>query len=272
MACDHNGKPPPVDPLSADLRAPSEALAQIERLTAIMDRLRGPDGCEWDRAQNFRTIAPYTIEEAHEVADAIARDDMEELREELGDLLLQVVFHARMASESGLFTLADVARAIADKMERRHPHIFGAAGPRRAGEVALHWEAIKAAEKPRNSVLDGVTLGLPALLRAQKLSDRAATTGFDWPDAHGPLLKIHEEMAELAAARTDAEREEEAGDLLFATVNYLRHLGVNAETALRLATAKFERRFRRIEADPQFASATPDEKEGLWQQAKKHPG
>lgn len=276
MDRDYTGKPPAVEPVTAehvtaDLSLHTEALAQTERLAAIMDRLRGDDGCEWDRAQNFHTIAPYTIEEAYEVADAIARGDMEDLKEELGDLLLQVVFHARMASEAGLFTLADAARAIADKMERRHPHIFGSAEARSTEEVRLNWEAIKAAEKPRLSALDGVALGLPALLRAQKLSDRAATTGFDWPDASGALLKIHEEMAELAAARTDAEREDEAGDLLFASVNYLRHLGVNAETALRLATAKFERRFRLMEADPLFAGATLDAKEALWQQVKRRP-
>lgn len=246
-----------------------EALAEVDRLARIMDRLRDPGGCEWDRAQDFRSIAPYTVEEAHEVADAIERGDMADLREELGDLLLQVIFHARMAEEAGLFTLADVARGICDKMERRHPHIFRNDIPLCAEEVKANWETIKAAEKPRDSALDGVALGLPALLRAHKISERARRTGFDWPDAEGARLKVEEEMAELEAAATEAELEEEAGDLLFATVNWLRHLGINAETALRLATAKFERRFRTIEKDPRFATADLNGKEALWQAVKK---
>lgn len=245
------------------------ALAGIAHLVAIMDRLRGPDGCEWDRAQSFATIAPYTLEEAHEVADAIARNDMADLCDELGDLLLQVVFHARMATELGHFTLADVARGICAKMERRHPHIFGPqAGAASAEEVRLSWEAIKAAEKPRESVLDGVALALPALTRAEKLAARAARKGFDWPDAAGPLAKIHEELAELAAAGTDAERTEEAGDLLFAAANYARKLGVDPEEALREANRKFEQRFRSIEQVPGFEALSLEEQEALWQQAK----
>ncbi len=242
----------------------------FERLVAIMDRLRGPDGCEWDRAQTFATIAPYTLEEAHEVADAIARGDMTDLCEELGDLLLQVVFHARMAREAGAFTLADVIGGICAKMERRHPHIFGAdAGPAPADRVRASWEEIKAREKPRDSVLDGVALALPALTRAEKLAARAARTGFDWPDADGPLAKIHEELAEVAAATTGDARAEEVGDLLFAVANYARKLGVDPEAALRGANDKFARRFRKIEKAPGFTQLSLDAKEALWQVAKE---
>ena len=249
-----------------------QALAAIGRLADIMDRLRGPGGCEWDRAQTFATIAPYTLEEAHEVADAIDRDDMPDLCEELGDLLLQVVFHARMADEAGHFTLADVADGICAKMERRHPHIFGPqSGPASADEVRATWEDIKAAEKPRESMLDGVALALPALTRAEKLASRAARKGFDWPDASGPLAKIHEELAEIASASTDAERADEAGDLLFAAANYARKLGVDPETALRGANSKFERRFRKIEKVAGFEQMSLEDQEALWQSAKRLP-
>ena len=242
----------------------------IERLVAIMARLRDPHhGCEWDVAQDFASIAPYTIEEAHEVADAIARGDMADLKDELGDLLLQVVFHARMAEEAGHFALPDVVAAISDKMERRHPHIFGDA------ETGGHhlWEQIKASErgaKGHASAVDGVALGLPALMRAEKLQKRAARTGFDWPDAAGPRAKITEEIVEVEAAANDAERVEEVGDLLFAVVNWARHLGVDAEAALRAANAKFERRFRAMEtADPRFANLDLEAKEALWNQIKR---
>lgn len=235
-----------------------------------MQTLRGANGCEWDRAQDFASIAPYTLEEAHEVADAIQRGHMPDLCEELGDLLLQVVFHAQMAAEAGHFTLDDVAAGIVAKMERRHPHIFGDVAERLAASaVKANWETIKAAEKPRESALDGVALTLPALLRAQKISARAARTGFDWPDAGGALAKVHEELAELADAGTQAERTEEAGDLLFTMVSYLRHLGVDSENALRLATAKFEQRFRAIEAAPGFRDMNLAEMEGLWQAVKR---
>ncbi|QMW24295.1 nucleoside triphosphate pyrophosphohydrolase [Sandaracinobacteroides saxicola] len=247
----------------------ASALVAVERLVAIMARLRSPGGCEWDRAQDFASIAPYTIEEAYEVADAITRGDMAELCDELGDLLLQVVFHARMAEEAGAFTLADVADAICAKMERRHPHIVGAASNNPdADTVRATWESIKAAEKPRDSVLDGVASALPALMRAQKISARAARTGFDWPDAAGALAKVHEEIEELETATSNSARAEEAGDLLFAAVNYLRKLDIDAETALRDATAKFERRFRAIEATPGFATLPLDAQEALWQAAK----
>jgi nucleoside triphosphate diphosphatase len=245
------------------------ALAQVARLVSIMDRLRGPNGCEWDRAQTFATIAPYTIEEAYEVADAIAKDDMAELCDELGDLLLQVIFHARMADEAGFFTLLDVASGVCAKMERRHPHVFGEdSGNRTADEVRATWEDIKAGEKRRESVLDGVANALPALLRAEKLAARAARKGFDWPDAQGPLAKIHEELAELADASTHAEREEEAGDLLFAMASYARKLGVDPEAALRGANAKFESRFRIIEQVTGFEKMSLEEQETLWQSAK----
>lgn len=242
---------------------------EIGRLLAIMARLRGPGGCPWDQAQDFDSIAPYTIEEAYEVADAIARGDMADLRDELGDLLLQVVFHARIAEEAGHFAFADVVEAIAAKMERRHPHVFGDARAETPEAVVAGWEAIKAAEKPRESVLDGVAKALPALLRAEKLSKRAAQTGFDWPDAEGARAKLAEEMAELAAADGRAERLEEAGDLLFAAVNWLRKLDIDPEAALRAACDKFERRFRAIEQSPGFADLPLAAKERLWRAAKE---
>ncbi|MBW4330949.1 nucleoside triphosphate pyrophosphohydrolase [Stakelama sp. CBK3Z-3] len=241
----------------------------IQRLVAIMAKLRDPKtGCEWDRAQTFKTIAPYTIEEAYEVADAIERSDMGDLKDELGDLLLQVVFHSRIAEEAGLFTLADVANAISDKMERRHPHIFGKA------EQSPGWEQIKAEErgaKAQAGALDGVARGLPALMRAEKLQKRAARTGFDWPDADGARAKIIEEMEEVAQAPSPAAREEEMGDLLFAVVNWARKLGIDPEAALRVGNAKFEHRFRAMEAESgeHFAALDLDAKEALWQRVKR---
>jgi ATP diphosphatase len=234
-----------------------------------MAHLRGPSGCEWDRAQDFATIAPYTIEEAYEVADAIERGDMTDLRGELGDLLLQVVFHARMAEEAGHFDFTDVARATSDKMEARHPHIFGDA------EASPGWETLKAAErdaKGTESALDGVATALPALLRAEKLQRRAARSGFDWPDTEGPAAKIAEEAGELAEA-DEARRAEEAGDLLFAAVNLVRAYGIAPEDALRSANIKFERRFRAMETlaggHEAFAALSLDEQEALWQQVKR---
>jgi ATP diphosphatase len=233
-----------------------------------MKRLRDPvSGCEWDSVQNFSTIAPYTIEEAYEVADAIAREDMDALADELGDLQLQVVFHAQMAEEAGKFTLDDVIDRICDKMERRHPHIFGDA------EHGGHqlWEIIKAEERasnPDKSALAGVALALPALERAAKLQRRAARTGFDWPDASGPRAKIDEELAELEQESDHQRMLEEMGDLLFAVVNFSRHLNIEPEAALREANRKFEKRFRAIEQEPGFSDLTLDEKEELWRQAK----
>ena len=241
----------------------------IERLVAIMARLRDPaTGCEWDVAQDFASIAPYTIEEAYEVADAIARADMADLKEELGDLLLQVVFHARMAEEADHFALPDVVAAISDKMERRHPHIFG--DPANGGHEL--WEHIKSEErsaKGETGAVDGVAIGLPALLRAEKLQKRAARTGFDWPDASGARAKVDEEIAEVEGATTPAEIEDEIGDLLFSVVNWARKLGVDPEAALRGANAKFERRFRAMEAaDPNFASLDLATQEAAWRTVK----
>jgi nucleoside triphosphate diphosphatase len=239
----------------------------LERLVAIMRRLRDPvSGCEWDREQSFATIAPYTIEEAYEVADAIARDDMDSLADELGDLQLQVVFHARIAEEAGHFTLEDVLGRISDKLERRHPHIFGDAAH------SPGWEELKAAERkksPDNSALAGVALALPALERAAKLQRRAARVGFDWPDTSGPRAKIDEELAELDAESEHPRMLDELGDLLFAVVNLARHLNVEPEAALREANAKFEKRFRAIEKTSGFADLTLEEKEALWVAAKQ---
>ena len=241
----------------------------MDRLVEIMRRLRDPKtGCEWDSVQTFETIAPYTIEEAYEVADAIARADMDALADELGDLQLQVVFHAQMAEDAGHFTLSDVINRICEKMERRHPHIFGSA------EHGGHhlWEIIKAEERaksPDQSALAGVALALPALERAAKLQRRAARTGFDWPDVSGPRAKIDEELAELEAETEHDRKLEELGDLLFAVVNLARHLNIEPEAALREANRKFEHRFRAIEQAPGFADMSLEEMEALWVEAKK---
>ena len=239
----------------------------LERLVAIMRRLRDPvSGCEWDREQTFATIAPYTIEEAYEVADAIARNDMDALADELGDLQLQVVFHSQMAAEAGHFALENVIDRICNKLERRHPHIFGDASH------SPGWEELKAAERKKSSddsALAGVALALPALERAAKLQRRAARVGFDWPDSSGPRAKIDEELAELDAETDHHRMLDELGDLLFAVVNLARHLNIEPEAALREANAKFERRFRTIEKAPGFAEMSLDEKERLWGEAKK---
>ena len=244
----------------------------LSRLLRIMARLRDPvSGCEWDRAQSFGTIAPYTIEEAYEVADAIERGDLAALRDELGDLLLQVVFHSRIAEEAGLFDFAAVAAAIGDKMEARHPHIFSDT-PDAGQSREDRWEALKAKErraKGSTSALDGVALALPALIRAEKLQKRAARQGFDWPDIDGPAAKVVEEMDELAAAETGLERAEEAGDLLFAAVNLVRAYGIAPEDALRTANLKFERRFRAMEQlasgnGQSFEALDLEQQEQLW--------
>ncbi len=231
----------------------------IARLLTIMARLRDPvAGCEWDLAQDFASIAPYT--------------DMADLRDELGDLLLQVVFHARMAEEAGLFAFDDVAAAIADKMEARHPHIFADAG----GTMdETRWEDLKARERAAKggaSALDGVALALPALMRAEKLQKRAARTGFDWPDPSGSEAKISEEIEELKSALSEENKVEEAGDLLFAAVNFVRAHGISAEEALRAANAKFEARFRAMEAlvgVEAFSTLSLDAQEELWQRVKR---
>ncbi|MFP5328994.1 MAG: nucleoside triphosphate pyrophosphohydrolase [Alphaproteobacteria bacterium] len=238
----------------------------LQRLVAIMRQLRDPArGCSWDLQQSFETIAPYTIEEAYEVADAIDRGDMEALEDELGDLQLQVVFHAQMAEELGHFTLDDVMERICAKLERRHPHIFGDAAE------SPGWDAIKAAERSSRdhaSVLDGVASALPALDRAAKLQRRAARLGFDWPDSEGPRAKIDEELAELDHETDPKRRAEELGDLLFAVVNLARHLNIDPEEALRQANRKFEARFRAIESRPGFEGMSLEEKEELWKAAK----
>ena len=238
----------------------------LERLVEIMRRLRDPDhGCEWDREQTFATIAPYTIEEAYEVADAIARNDADALADELGDLQLQVVFHSIMAEEAGLFSLQNVIDRICAKLERRHPHIFGDA------THSPGWETLKATERKKSSddsALAGVALALPSLERAAKLQRRAARVGFDWPDASGPRAKIDEELAELEAETEHHRMFEELGDLLFAVVNLARHLNIEPEAALREANRKFEKRFRMIEKAPGFDHMSLDEKEELWVEAK----
>jgi MazG family protein len=244
-----------------------------------MARLRTPEiGCPWDLQQTFATIAPYTIEEAYEVADAIARGDIDDLRDELGDLLLQVVFHARMAEEARQFTFADVVLAITEKLIRRHPHVFGEARGLAPEEVKHLWEEIKAEERRAKpaaeaSLLDGVPVALPALTRAEKIQKRAARGGFDWPSPDGPLNKIAEEIEELRNAKTPSEIDEEIGDLLFSVVNYARHTGVDPEAALRNATGKFERRFRGVEkraaaAGKNVSDIPLDQLELFWQREK----
>jgi MazG family protein len=256
----------------------------IDRLLEVMRRLRDPDGgCPWDLEQSFATIAPYTIEEAYEVADAIARGEMDELEGELGDLLLQVVYHAQIADEAGLFDFDRVAQRIADKMIRRHPHVFGDAEVASAGAQSLAWEAQKAAERKARasgsgdgSVLADIPIGLPALSRSQKLQKRAARVGFDWPDRGPVLAKLREELAEVEAEITSgdvAALQDELGDLLFSAVNLARHLGIDAETALRDANAKFERRFRWLEGAAEADGARPedlplDRLEAYWERAK----
>jgi ATP diphosphatase len=259
-----------------------EASRDISRLLEIMARLRTPgSGCPWDLEQTFETIAPFTIEEAYEVADAIARRDLGKgLTEELGDLLLQVVFHARMAEEQARFDFGEVVLAITGKLIRRHPHVFGDAGQLDADEVRTLWHRIKAEERAVESssdargILDGVPVGFPALMRAQKLQEKAAKVGFDWRNAREVLDKIAEETRELEPVLGNRdEAAEEVGDLLFAAVNLARHLGLDAEAALRSANAKFERRFGAIEdaLDAQGRSptdATLSELDALWNAAK----
>ncbi len=263
-----------------------KAQAPIDRLRDIMARLRDPvDGCPWDVAQSFATIAPYTIEEAYEVADAIERADLAGLADELGDLLFQVVFYARMAEEAGGFDFDDVARGISDKMLRRHPHVFGDATVASQAAQNREWETHKANERAARAIaedrapsaLDGIALALPALMRAHKLQRRAARVGFDWPDLAPVIDKVVEEIdevrAELGGSGSADGRIEEIGDLLFACVNLARHAGVDAEAALRHANAKFERRFRGVEAalaaeGGSTETATLDEMERHWQRQK----
>jgi len=260
---------------------PPESLPPMERLLAIMARLRDPaTGCPWDQEQTFATIAPYTVEEAYEVADAIERGDLADLKDELGDLLLQVVFHARMAEEQGAFSFEDVARAINDKMIRRHPHVFAAESYASLADQKAGWETLKAEERDRKgraaSLLDDVPVGLPALTRAVKLSRRAARVGFVWPSVKEVMEKLHEEVAELetelAAGDVDKARQE-MGDVLFVVANLARTLDVDPEDSLRFANAKFARRFRYIEAKLAERGKTPEqsdlaEMDALWDEAK----
>lgn len=267
-------------------RAQNAPAAALLNLLTLMAQLRDPDtGCPWDVQQDFASIAPYTIEEAYEVADAIARGDIADLRDELGDLLLQVVFHARIAEEAGHFDFTAVAAAISDKLVRRHPHVFGDQGKISAATQSASWESLKAAERAANaaakgrpeSVLDGVPLPFPALLRAYKLQRRAARVGFDWPELAPVAAKVEEEWAELTAeidnAGDQARLTEEVGDLLFAVVNLARHLDIDPEAALRAGNAKFERRFRAVEdgfreKGRQMAAASLEDMEVLWNAAK----
>ena len=258
---------------------PPNTSRDVADLLEIMRRLRGPGGCPWDKEQSFATIAPYTVEEAYEVAAAIEDKDYKSLPDELGDLLFQVVFHARMAEEQGLFDFGDVVAAVTDKMIRRHPHVFGGEDAARdAPGQKLAWEALKAAErreKNQTSILDDVPVALPALLRAEKLQRRAATVGFDWDDAGKVVEKIAEEAREVVDAGLDQDkRAEEIGDLLFVMANLARHLKVDPEAALRAANAKFVGRFKFIEGTLEArgssaAAASLDEMEALWQAAKK---
>lgn len=262
----------------------SSALAFL-KLIEVMARLRNPiGGCPWDLEQDFSTIAPYTIEEAYEVADAIQRGNMADLKEELGDLLFQVVFHSQMASEDGAFDIADVTQGIAEKMVRRHPHVFDSPDTRSADEQTQAWEVIKAQERaakttndPAPSALDGVALSLPALLRAEKLQKRAARVGFDWTEAEPIFDKLIEETAEVReaiATGVQDEIEDEIGDLLFVGANLARRLGIDPEQALRRANAKFERRFRAMEAaaandGKDFGSLDLEAQELYWQRVKR---
>ena len=261
---------------------PDRNQAEIARLIGIMAALRDPQtGCPWDIEQDFASISPYTIEEAHEVADAIAREAWDEFPGELGDLLLQVVFHAQMAEEKGMFDFADVAAKISEKLIDRHPHVFGDESRDKSAEQQIKdWETIKAAEraaKAEKGVLDGVALGLPALTRAIKLQNRAARVGFDWPGPEQVLDKLAEETAELVEAKDSADHAhltEEFGDLMFVMANLARHLDIDPEEALRAANAKFTRRFQSIEAALQAEGRRPEdstliEMDALWDAAKR---
>jgi len=255
----------------------------FERLVKIMARLRAEDGCPWDREQTLDTLRPYLMEEAYEVLDAIASGDVSEHREELGDLLFQVVFQSQIRAEEGAFTVADVADAISDKLERRHPHVFGDLEGADRETIRKNWSAIKAAEKaakggdgPPPSALDGIPQALPALLRAHRIGDKASVVGFDWPDVSGVERKLTEELAELREAiegGVEARIEDELGDCLFSLVNWARHLGIEPETALQKANAKFVGRFHALEETLREAGSTvsetsPEALEAIWQQVK----
>lgn len=247
----------------------------IEKLKWVMACLRDPDnGCPWDKEQDFKSIVKYTIEEAYEVADAIENEDMNELKEELGDLLLQVIYYTQMATENDLFDFDDVAQGVADKMISRHPHVFGNSDAATADDVMVIWEQQKDKEKDNKGALGGVAKGLPALLRAQKLQKKAAKTGYEWPDSDGAFKKLEEEINEFKEATEDTHKEEEFGDLLFCLVNYGRMQGINAEEALRKANKKFVTRFEGMEADCAdqgigFSSLSLDDMLALWNRQKE---
>jgi len=234
----------------------------MEQVRQLMEILRGPNGCEWDRAQTHTDIAPYTIEEAYEVKDAVDREDVSDFRSELGDLLFQTIFQSRIAEESGAFDFDDVCQDLVAKMVRRHPHVFGDSDP-------PDWDALKAEERI-GKTLDGVALALPALMRAQKLQKRAARVGFDWPSSEPVLAKVHEEINEFSQADSLMDRHEELGDLLFSVVNLARHFGIDSEAALRDANAKFIRRFEYVETNlgEDILSASLEDMEAEWTKAK----
>ena len=256
-------------------------MSHFNRLTDIMEQLRGPNGCPWDKEQTSETLKPYLIEEAYEVIDAIDSKDDANLAEELGDVLLQVVFHAQIASEENRFTIEDVAKSIADKLVRRHPHVFGDAQAETPDEVIKNWEAIKSEEKEAEtgkeaeSVLSGVPRHLPALLRAQQIQKKAARVGFDWEKTEEVMQKVEEEIQELKNTKTQQEKVEEFGDLLFSLVNLARFLKIDPEDALTKTIGKFQTRFAHIEAELAQKGQTPqnatlEEMDALWEQAKTH--
>lgn len=255
-------------------------MQEFDRLVAIMARLRGPGGCPWDAQQTHQSLRQHMLEEVYEVLEAVDEGDLERLGGELGDLLLQIVFHAQIASDEGRFDIADVCRKISDKLEYRHPHVFADTQVRDAAEVLVNWEQLKnreAEHRQRQSALDGVPRGLPALQQALKLQRKAAKVGFDWPEATGPLEKVGEEAAELLAASEQADVVAEFGDLLFALVNCARFMQVDPEVALREANARFSRRFRHVEGaaaagDKPLAEMTLGEMDVLWEQAKAEEG
>jgi tetrapyrrole methylase family protein/MazG family protein len=261
----------------------SDAASAIEKLLGIMDKLRDPGGCPWDREQTLRTLTPYLLEEAHEVIEAIESGDVDNHREELGDLLFQVVFQSRIARENGQFDFGDVCDAIVDKLTRRHPHVFGEVTVSGSGEVIKNWERIKADERKakgqERSAIGGVPVALPALVRADRLTEKASAVGFDWPDAKSVVAKIREELEELLEAMDGGDRkriESELGDLLFATANLGRFLKVHPEEALRGTLRRFESRFHYIEEQLQVRGKSPRESnlaemDALWEEAKKRP-
>lgn len=255
-------------------------MQEFDRLVAIMARLRGPNGCPWDAQQTHQSLRQYILEEVYEVLEAVDEGDLERLGGELGDLLLQIIFHAQIASEEGRFDIAEVCRKISDKLEYRHPHVFADTQVRDADEVLVNWEQLKnreAEHRQRQSALDGVPRGLPALQQALELQKKAAKVGFDWPEVTGPLEKVGEEAAELLAAAAQAEVAAEFGDLLFALVNCARFMKVDPEAALREANARFSRRFRHVESAAEaggkpLSAMTLAEMDVLWEQAKAEEG